>query len=352
VGSAITLANRDDPKTATATKSGTTSAPAATQVQTLPGVREVAPGSVASIAKAMLHSVVEIGVETASGAGSGSGVVIRPDGYILTNNHVVGDATQIQVLIGTRTVRAKLIGTDPENDLAVIQAVSAGPLQPAPLGTVNGLKVGDPVIAIGSPLGLAGTVTAGIISALDREVQVPGESGGVPQTIFGAIQTDAAINPGNSGGALVDGNGRVIGINSAIASLGRTAGSQAGSIGLGFAIPIDLASDTANQLIATGKAVHPYIGVNISPVDDTSAAQLKVTEGALVLDVTPGGPADKGGLRKNDVVTKLDGKDIPGAAELKSAIRQHKVGDSVTLTYVRGGAPATVTLRLVEKPKS
>ena len=294
VGSAITLANdkaNETKPTAAGTPGGPTTQ-AAGQAQ--PGVREVVPGSVASIAKALLPSVVKINVETPRGGGSGSGVVIRADGFILTNSHVVGDATQIFVAIFAKTVKAKLIGTDPTNDLAVIQAIGAGPLVPAPIGTVLGLRVGDPVIAIGSPLGFAGTVTAGIISALDRRVDVPGEGGGAGERIIGAIQTDAAINPGNSGGALVDGNGKVIGINSAIASLGRSAtGGQVGSIGLGFAIPIDLASETANQLIATGKAVHPYIGVNVESIDAEAAAQFNIASGALVDEVTPGGPADK-----------------------------------------------------------
>ncbi|MEP7054399.1 MAG: trypsin-like peptidase domain-containing protein, partial [Actinomycetota bacterium] len=244
-----------------------------------------------------------------------------------------------------------LIGTDPENDLAVIQAVNAGTLVPAAVGTVGDLKVGDPVIAIGSPLGLAGTVTAGIISALNRRVEVPGEAGGPPEVIYGAIQTDAAINPGNSGGALVDGSGNVIGINSAIASLGRSAGTQSGSIGLGFAIPINLASDTANQLIATGKAVHPAIGVNVDTLAEDTIATLKETAGAVVKSVTPGSPAQTAGLRKDDVITALDGKPLESPDELKADIRQHKVGDTVMVTYSRGGVATTVPLVLVAAPK-
>ncbi|MDQ1709579.1 MAG: putative serine protease PepD [Frankiaceae bacterium] len=348
VGSAFTLARDHRNKT---TSTPTAAAPAAQAGQPPSTVRESVPGSVASIAKALLPSVVEIGVETAQGGGTGSGVVIRADGYILTNNHVVGDATKIQVHLVARTLSAKLIGTDPDNDLAVIQVTNAGTLIPAQLGTTHGLKVGDPVIAIGSPLGLAGTVTAGIISALNRRVDVPAADGSPGPPIFGAIQTDAAINPGNSGGALVDGNGKVIGINSAIASLGRSSGTQAGSIGLGFAIPIDLASDTANQLIATGKAVHPFLGVSVGTIDETLAAELKITEGAVVNVVEPGSPADKAGLQRNDVITKLDDTPIVSSDELVSGVRNHKVGETVTITYIRKGTAATAKIVLAEKKK-
>ncbi|MEO6713796.1 MAG: PDZ domain-containing protein, partial [Mycobacteriales bacterium] len=210
-------------------------------------------------------------------------------------------------------------------------------------GTDAGLKVGDPVLAIGSPLGLTGTVTSGIISALDRTVDLPSDSS-AREAIYGAIQTDAAINPGNSGGALVDGNGKVIGINTAIASLGR--GGQAGSIGLGFAIPIDTAKDTVGQLLATGKAVHPQLGVTVDIIDEESAEKLKVAQGALVNTVTAGGPAEKAGLQRDDVITKLNDTPVKSSDQLVRDIRRFKVGDTVHVTYIRRGQEATADVVL------
>jgi putative serine protease PepD len=338
-----------------ATDETSTPAPVATTPQLGGGsttIRETTPGSVASIASKLLPSVVEITVNDSSGQpeGTGSGVVTTADGYIITNNHVVADASGIEVAIGNDSVEAKLVGTDPETDLAVIKAESTR-LIPASLGSSNKLRVGDPVIAIGSPLGLSGTVTTGIISALNRQVRLPPSDSGVPRTLYGAIQTDAAINPGNSGGALVDAGGNVIGINSAIASLGAGVNGQGGSIGLGFAIPIDLARDVAQQLISTGKAVHPFIGVNVKTIDENTARELKLPIGALVAEVVSGGPADQAGLQKDDVVTKVGDKPISSSEELILEIRQHKVGETVRITYNRGGKERTAELKLAEKPR-
>jgi putative serine protease PepD len=315
---------------------------------TTPAVNR-APDSVAGIAARVLQSVVNISVESPSGSGTGSGVVIRSDGYVLTNNHVVDAAAssgRVTVSFnGAESVEvpATIVGRDPDTDLAVVKVQTSKQLVPAALGQSRNLVVGDPVIAIGSPLGLAGTVTTGIISALNRTVNVPGESGG-RTPLFNAIQTDAAINPGNSGGALVDGKGQVIGINSAIATLGGSgvSGDTGGSIGVGFAIPIDEARSVAEELIRTGKATHPAIGVQAM----TSSADSGGRAGALVRAVVPNGPAQQAGLQGGDVITAVGDTDVHSVDELIIAIREHKVGDSVTLTYYRNGSKQQVKVTL------
>ena len=316
-------------------------------------IRETVPGSVAELASKLLPSVVEISVTDEAGrqAGTGSGVVYSADGYIITNNHVVAGGSKVEVAIGTREIAATVVGTDPDNDLAVLKAATTG-LTPAQIGSSSKLRVGDPVIAIGSPLGLSGTVTTGIISALDREVRVPGETGGAGKTLFGAIQTDAAINPGNSGGALVNAAGQVIGINSAIATTGTALGGQSGSIGLCFAIPIDLANDVARQLIETGKVVHPYIGVNVQTIDEDAAKELKLPVGARIENVQPDSPSDAAGLQIDDVITKIEGAPVTTSEELVKEIRRHKVGEKLTVTYSRAGTERTAELTLAEKPRS
>ncbi len=308
--------------------------------------------SVAGIAARVLKSVVNISVETGTSGGTGSGVVLRADGYVLTNNHVVADGAGGTITVsfnggGLVDRSATIVGRDPETDLAVIKVAGVRNLVPADLGTSSGLVVGDPVIAIGSPLGLAGTVTAGIISALNRTVRVPSESGtGEATPLFNAIQTDAAINPGNSGGALVDGAGRVIGINSAIATLGSSGtDTQSGSIGVGFAIPVDEARSIAEQLIRTGKATHPAIGVSAATV----GADGNGPRGAKLSTVLPGGSAQKAGLKANDVITKLDGKAVDSVDQLIVILRTFKVGDTITVTYLRGGAGRTARLVLQDK---
>jgi putative serine protease PepD len=306
-----------------------------------------APESVAGIAARVLQSVVSITVKsTATGqAGTGSGVVIRSDGYVLTNNHVV-DAPGATVTVsfnGAESVEvpASIVGRDPDTDLAVIKVRTSKTLVPAALGQSRSLVVGDPVIAIGSPLGLAGTVTTGIISALNRTVNVPGENGG-RTPLFNAIQTDAAINPGNSGGALVDAKGQVIGINSAIATLGAggVSGDQGGSIGVGFAIPIDEARSVAEELIRTGTATHPAIGVKA--LTSTTSGRT----GALVQAVIGGAPAEKAGIRPGDLITAVDKTAVHSVDELIIAIREHKIGQTVTLTYYRNGAKQTAQVTL------
>jgi putative serine protease PepD len=312
------------------------------------------PTSVAGIAARVLKSVVSISVDSGTSGGTGSGVVIRSDGYVLTNNHVVAGAAtaggKITVSFngaGQVDLPASIVGRDPETDLAVIKVHGRHALTPATLGSSSGLVVGDPVVAIGSPLGLAGTVTSGIISALNRTVRVPSENGSAPATpLFNAIQTDAAINPGNSGGALVDGAGRVIGINSAIATLGGSGlDSQTGSIGVGFAIPVDEARSIAEQLIRTGKATHPAIGVSASTV----GADGNGTRGAKLSTILPGGPAELAGLKPGDVITKLDGKAVDSVDQLIVILRTFHVGDTITVSYLRGGAARAALLTLQDK---
>jgi S1-C subfamily serine protease len=250
-------------------------------------------------------------------------------GYILTNNHVISGASNgsIQVIFSNQSVtEGKVVGRDPSTDLAVLK-VTHSPLTVATLGDSGKVAVGDPVVAIGSPLGLQGTVTTGIVSALDRPVHVSGD-GSDTDAVIDAIQTDAAINPGNSGGALVAADGAVVGINSAIASLGSGGTGQSGSIGLGFAIPINSARDVATQLIKTGHVAHASLGASTRSVTDGNRL------GAYILQIDPGGPAAKAGLKEGDVVKLIDGKLITSADDLTVAVQKHKPGDVVTLRYV------------------
>ena len=304
---------------------------------------ERAPNSVAGIAQRVLPSVVSISTQTFSGSATGSGFVIESAGYILTNNHVVDGATGSNAITVTlnngRTYNASIVGTDAAYDLAVLR-IHANNLPALQFGDSDKVQVGDPVIAVGSPLGLAGTVTSGIISAKNRAVTAGGSSG--ESSFINALQTDAAINPGNSGGPLVDATGAVIGVNSAIASLGASITGQSGSIGLGFAIPINQARKTANQLIKTGKATYPIIGISL----DLNYAQ----GGAKISDsptgIHSGSPAAAAGLQAGDVITKFDGQVINSPDELIVAVRAKNVGDRVTLTYVRGGKTHTTSLTL------
>ncbi|WP_433785501.1 S1C family serine protease [Actinomycetospora sp. CA-101289] len=313
-------------------------------------------GSVEQVAQTVLPSVVQL--EGASG--EGSGVVISADGLILTNAHVLeaGQAAQQQQppLEGSGTVpeggaaaqgltavfqdgtRApvQVVGTDPGADLAVVRAQGVSGLTPATLGSSASLQVGQEVVAVGSPLGLSGTVTTGIVSALQRPVASGGAQTG-QATVLDAIQTDAAINPGNSGGALVDMQGRVVGITSAIASLGQSSGGQSGSIGLGFAIPIDQAARIGNEIVTQGFATRAVLGVGVAEGAD----------GAVLGQITPGGPAAAAGLAQGDVVSRVDGRVIPDADSLVAAIRAQQPGSAVTLTVTSpGGQPRDVPVTL------
>lgn len=300
---------------------------------------ERSPDSVAGIASRVLPSVVSIETMSKNGGGSGSGFVISSNGYLLTNNHVIADAESINVVLNDgREFAAKVLGRDESYDLAVLKIKITG-LKALQFGDSEKVQVGDSVIAFGSPLGLSGTVTQGIISAKDRPVTAGDENSST--SFISALQTDAAINPGNSGGPLVDATGAVIGVNSAIATLG--AGSQTGSIGLGFAIPINQARKTADQLIKDGKATYPVIGVSVD-MNYTSGGALIAKKTTAIL---PGGPAAKAGLRPGDIITAINGIKINTPEELIVEIRTNSVGDEVTLTYLRGKTVGTAKLILI-----
>ena len=335
----------------------------------------------------MLPSVVKLQISMGQGKEEGSGIVLSPDGLILTNNHVVAavsgpsadpasssqsggqddptfpglpglgspdgqpspfgqgstgqDAQATVSFADGRTVPFSVVGTDPADDLAVVRAEGVSGLTPITMGSSKDLKVGQNVVAIGSPLGLDGTVTTGIISALDRPVSTGDGSSG-QHSVMNAIQTDAAINPGNSGGALVNMNGELVGVNSAIASMGGGAGAeggQSGSIGLGFAIPSDQAKRISDQLVSTGTVTHASLGVQLTK--DGGAP------GAAVAEVVDGGPAAAAGLPGGVVITKVDDRPIDGAEALVAAVRSKAPGDNVTLTYTdASGASKTVQVTL------
>ncbi|MEV0275412.1 trypsin-like peptidase domain-containing protein [Streptomyces sp. NPDC050610] len=312
-----------------------------------------APGSTASIASAVLPGVVTIHVRGASEQGTGTGFVLDKRGHILTNNHVVepaGDDGEISVTFnGGRTAKATVVGRDSGYDLAVIKVAGASGLKPLALGNSDSAQVGDPVVAFGAPYELAGTVTSGIISAKERPITAGGEkSDGSDISYVDALQTDAPINPGNSGGPLVDAKARVIGINSAIRSVGDGSGlggSQGGSIGLGFAIPVNQARRVAEELINTGRATHPVIGVTVDMAYSGEGARVN-TKGVKGPAVTPDGPGDKAGLKPGDVITKLDAAPVRSGRELIVKIRSHRPGDVLDLTVEHDGQARTVRLTL------
>jgi len=303
------------------------------------------PDSVAGIAQRVLPSVVSIATESSAGGGTGSGFIIDSSGMILTNNHVVDDVALnggvIRVTLNNgENYEGTIIGRDAPYDLAVIK-IAATNLPALQFGDSDKVAVGDSVIAIGSPLGLSGTVTLGIISAKNRAVTAG--TGGSESSFINALQTDAAINPGNSGGPLVDTTGAVIGVNSAIASLSTSSRSQVGSIGLGFAIPINQARRTAEQLIKSGKATYPIMGLSLNMASTGTGAQVATTPTAIL----KGGPADRAGIRPGDLITAFDGKEITSAEELIVAVRSREVGETIKLTYLRNGKSTDVSLILV-----
>ena len=382
VGAAV-LINQSDPSAAnSAATAATAAAPAPQQSVAAPP-----SGSVEQVAAKVLPSVVKLQISMGQGKEEGSGIVLSSDGLILTNNHVVaaasgpsadpasssqfggqdgptfpglpgqgspdgqpspfgqgssGQNAQATVSFADgRTVPFTVVGTDPADDLAVVRAEGVSGLTPIAMGSSKDLKVGQNVVAIGSPLGLDGTVTTGIISALDRPVSTGDGSTG-QHSVMNAIQTDAAINPGNSGGALVNMNGELVGVNSAIASMGGgpgAQGAQSGSIGLGFAIPSDQAKRIADQLVSTGSVTHASLGVQLT--------QDGRVPGAAVAEVVDGGPAAAAGLPGGVVITKVDDRPIDGAEALVAAVRSKAPGDDVTLTYTdASGAVKTVQVTL------
>ena len=339
-GGVATLVASDRPAATSSISGAAPSVPAAS----LPA------GTVEQVATKVVPSVVKLEVDMGRASEEGSGVILSSDGLILTNNHVVaaaqgapgrpgGGETKVTFADG-RTTSFIVVGTDPSSDIAVVRAENVSDLTPITVGSSSNLRVGQDVIAIGSPLGLEGTVTTGIISALNRPVAAGGDARN-QNTVLDAIQTDAAINPGNSGGALVNMNGELVGINSAIATLGGDAGPQAqsGSIGLGFAIPVDQAKRIADELIKNGTAAHASLGVQVG----NDAA----TDGARIVEVTPGGAAAAAGLPSGVVVTKVDDRLINSADALVAAVRSKAPGDQVTLTFLDpSGRPQTVQVTL------
>ncbi|MFG3418516.1 S1C family serine protease [Micromonospora sp. NPDC049460] len=292
------------------------------------------------IAAAVQPSVVSI----ATDSGEGSGVILTADGYVLTNNHVVASAGQDSVRVvfaDGKTVQARIVGTDPKTDLAVVKAAGVSDLKPATFGDSDAMQVGDQVLALGSPLGLQGSVTAGILSARDRTIQAGSgqqrqEPGQGASSIAGLLQTDAPINPGNSGGALVNTRGEVIGINTAIATAGQ---GSTGNIGVGFAIPSNKAEDVAGKLQRGEKVSHPSLGVSVTAAEGG---------GALVAAVTSGSAAEKAGLQRGDVITRFGDTVVNDSDDLVGAVQAGKVGDRVAVTYKRNGAESTATVTLAE----
>jgi putative serine protease PepD len=300
--------------------------------------------SVASVAQQLLPSTIQVLAQyqgTKDGA-TGSGFVLDRSGHYITNNHVVADAVShdgpIEIVDQNGdTFPAIVVGRSPTYDLAVLYVKNGPTLPPASLGTAGVLRVGDQVVAFGSPLGLSSTVTSGIVSALDRPVTT--SDTGSTSSYINAVQTDAAINPGNSGGPLVDLSGRVVGVNSAIATTGTSGPGQSGSIGVGFAIPIDQVKITADQILRTGRARYPVIGASV----DTRAAS---DSGAKILGVTSGGPAASAGLRKGDLVTEVESEKVPDGIALIVAIRAHQPGETVRFTVQRGGDQVQLRITL------
>ncbi|WP_300599762.1 S1C family serine protease [uncultured Nocardioides sp.] len=352
-----------EPTSATTTSSGTASASPVLDAAPAPAATD---GSVQAAAEAVLPSVVKINVSGSGGSGSGSGVVLTEDGQILTNHHVVevaeeGGTITVDFADGSHA-RAEILGLDPLTDTALIQAQDVSGLTPASIGSSSALAVGQDVVAIGSPFGLDATVTSGIVSALDRPVDVGTDSEG-NATVYPAVQTDAAINPGNSGGPLVDLAGRVVGINSSIRTTGSSSPfgqtSEGGSIGLGFAIPIDEIMPIVEQMAAGEAPTHARLGISVSDVgvdvgsgDSGSGPGSSSTEGALVVDgaqvrtVGAGSTAGEAGLQEGDIITGIDDRAITSADSLVATIRSYRPGDEVTVTFERDGEEQTTTLVL------
>lgn len=352
-----------------------TSGPSAVTVNNTDSVNQTT-----AIAAKVVPSVVTISASGGSSGGTGSGVILTADGYVVTNTHVVtldGATADAKLTVTTsdgKVYAATIVGTDPTYDLAVIKLTDASGLTPIEFADSSKLNVGDQTVAVGAPLGLSNTVTTGIVSALNRSIQIassaapegdaqerspqPGQNDSPFQFDFGqgqqsapkssisiaVIQTDAAINPGNSGGALVNGGGKLIGINVAIASAGGSGSSgQAGSIGVGFSIPSDIVKRVTDEIIANGKATHGLLG---AMVGDAAAQKGATTAGAFISDVTGGGAAANAGLKKGDVVTSFNGLPITGATDLTAQVRALAGGSTAKLVYIRDGATSSTEVTL------
>ncbi|MCR6032402.1 PDZ domain-containing protein [Nocardioides sp. zg-579] len=361
LGGAAVWSAFDDEGTSTSAGSDRTSS------QVVSASDEEAPkGSVEQVAAKVLPSVVQIEVSGAQGAGSGSGIVLSSDGVILTNNHVIeaaADGGEMTVAFsdGSRA-EAEILGRDPLTDTAVIKAKGVDDLTPATIGDSESLDVGEQVVAIGSPFGLESTVTSGIVSALDRPVNV-GQDDQNNSTTYPAIQTDAAINPGNSGGPLVNMNGEVVGINSSIRTASST-GGEAGSIGLGFAIPVDPVLPIVDQMSEGERPTHARLGISVSDPGARAAAEgpsgllgqqqpqaeqeddAPAVIGAEVVELGEDSTAGEAGIKAGDVITAIDDTRINSADSLVATIRSYRPGDEVSVTFLRDGQEQTVTLEL------
>lgn len=306
--------------------------------------------SATSVAADVLPSVVTVEVAGADGTGgNGTGAVYRSGGYILTNDHVISAAVGGSASVTVRysdggTSRATVVGADAATDLAVVRAEDHAEGRPVlSVGDSDGLRVGQPVVALGAPLGLSNTVTKGIVSALGRYVPVPSGSGQVAH-LLDAVQTDASINPGNSGGPLVDCRGRQVGVNTAISTVPDAQGTAGGgSVGLGFAIPMRIATRIADQLVENGRAEHPVLGLAAHPVSDSSGGS---PVGLAVTAVLPGGPAAQAGLAAGDLITEVDGDAAVSSEQLVLLSLRHRAGDTVTFTVRRDGAQRTAQVTL------
>jgi S1-C subfamily serine protease len=346
-GAAVVAVDR---RVADATRAAVAAAPVPAPVPVAPVVTVDGEelDRVAAVAAAVLPAVVQVDVagEGALGDvdGNGSGVVYRADGHIITNQHVVARADRLEVVFsdGARAP-ARVVGQDEVTDLAVIKVDRDG-LPAVRIGDSTELTVGELAVAIGSPFGLEGSVTAGVVSALNRPITVPAR-GGRRLSLPNVIQTDAPINPGNSGGALVGGDGRLIGINSAILTAGPAANA-----GVGFAIPVNTAVDIADELIERGRVVHPFLGISGDNLNREQSARLGVEKGAYIAEVLPGTPAADAGLRVDDVIVALEGEPVESMEALIIAVRNYEVGERVGITYRRGGREQTVDLTLAERP--
>jgi len=281
-------------------------------------------------------------------SGLGSGVIVDPNGYILTNNHVVDKATTVKVtLLDKREFTAKVVGADPQTDVAIVKIDSSN-LPALPLGNSDSARVGDLCFAIGNPFGYDHTVTMGIVSAKGRSLQ----EGRTSTQIQNFIQTDAAINPGNSGGALINAHGQLIGMNTAILTGGNAFGGEGGNIGIGFAVPVNLARSVMDQIVKSGKVSRGYMGVTLGALTLDLAQKFGVsdTHGAVVNDVSPDGPGAKAGLQSGDVVVAIDGAKVEDFNELTLAVVSHTPGSTVTLDVIRNGKPMKVSVKLGERP--
>jgi putative serine protease PepD len=309
--------------------------------------------SATTVAKDVLPSVVTISARGSRGAGTGSGEVIRSDGYILTNNHVISiaaDGGSVQVLFSDGiSAPATIKGRDPATDLAVIK-VDEQDLPVIPFANSSDLKVGQPVVVLGAPLGLSSTVTSGIVSALDRTIEVPGDNG-QNALLVGAIQTDAAINPGNSGGSMTNCSGDLVGVPSAGATVPNEEGqASAGSVGIGFAIPSNLAQMVSNEIIETGEVTHAYFGMSVLPIPPGVAARAGTSPGLFVVSVTPGGPAQQAGLQEGDIITEINGEPATDSNQLYALTLTQRAGATVSITYERNGHSTETKITLASEP--